>query len=248
MVGALGLVLIAAQTQTRELSVFAAASLTESFTAIARTFEGAHPGIHVDLQFAGSQSLATQINQGAPADVFASAAPADLEKVAYDPHTRRIFAVNRLVVVTPATAPKLENVRDLPKLKSLVLAAPAVPAGRYARQALTLAAARYGDAWRAAVLSHVVSEETDVRAVLTKVEFGEADAGIVYATDACAVGQKVSATPIPGVFQPQISYPIAVLRGARSPSLALEFVKAVMSAGGQAELARRGFASLRGRP
>ena len=207
------------------LEVYAAASLREAFTTVARSFEASHPGVKVRLTFAGSQTLAAQIAHGAPADVFASASAKNLKGLAYDPKTRRVFATNRLVVLG---APSL---RDLSKARRIVLAARSVPAGGYAREALAKAARAYGAAWLKGVESRVVSEENDVRAVLTKIKLGEADAGIVYASDAKGVA-------IPKAFQPRIEYPAVVL--TKSP-LAREFVAALVSPAGRRALAARGF-------
>ncbi len=212
------------------LEVYAAASLREALTVVARSFEAAYPGTKVRLTFAGSQTLAAQIGQGAPADVFASADLRNLGRVAYDPKTRRIFATNRLVVIG------VKSFRDLAKARRIVLAAPAVPAGAYARLALAEGGKRYGATWLAAVDARVVSQETDVRAALAKVRLGEADAGIVYASDAPGV-------LLPGMFQPRIEYPVAVLKDARDPALARRFVDLLLSKKGRAALVARGFRS-----
>ncbi len=207
------------------LEVYAAASLREAFTTIARAFEADHPGVKVRLTFAGSQTLAAQIANGAPADVFASASPKNLQGLAYDPKTRRVFATNRLVVLgTP-------SLRDLSKARRIVLAARGVPAGGYARAALAKASRDYGAAWLRAVESRVVSEENDVRAVLTKVRLGEADAGIVYASDA-------KGALIPKAYQPRIEYPVVALT---QKALAKAFVATLVSPAGRKALAARGF-------
>jgi molybdate transport system substrate-binding protein len=227
----------------RELNVFAAASLKESFQAIAHSFEASHSGIKVRLEFGGSQDLAAQINQGALADVFASASPKNLEQVAYDPSTRRLFALNRLVIVVPINGSTVPSFRDLSRAKNIVLAAPTVPAGGYALKALDSAASRYGAAWRAVIRSHVVSEEQDVRAVLTKVELGEADAGIVYATDAESANGRVRTTPIPESFQPRIEYLMAVMKSSKIAPDAMSFVRATLAPEGQRAIKDRGFRS-----
>ena len=219
------------------LDVYAAASLKEAFTTVARAFEAAHPGVKVRLQFAGSQTLATQIANGAPADVFASADMRNLGKIAYDPKTRRVFATNRLVVVTPGGK---MNLQDLPNANRLVLAAQGVPAGGYARETLARARERFGTDWYLQTQRRVVSEEPDVRAVLAKVRLGEADAGIVYASDAVGV-RGVTPTPIPDDLQPRIEYPAAVPRGAHEPKLARAFVEFLVSRTGRKALAARGF-------
>ena len=169
--------------------VFAASSLTEAFEALEPTFEAAHPGVDVQLVLAGSQTLRVQIEQGATADVFASAAPVHSDALARaglldDP---RPFARNHLVVVVPADAPAdFDALDDLPRAERIVLGAPEVPVGIYAREMLTRAEAAYGPRFAERVRAHVVSEEPNVRLVLSKVELGEADAAIVYRTDAAA--------------------------------------------------------------
>jgi molybdate transport system substrate-binding protein len=212
----------------RTLEVYAAASLREAFTDVAKTFERAHPGVSVRLSFAGSQTLAAQIENGAPADVFASASPKNLEGLAYDPSTRRVFATNRLVLIGVNSLPALARV------ERIVLAAPAVPAGAYAAKALAAAGKKYGPGWLASVKSHVVSQENDVRSVLAKVKLGEADAGIVYASDA-------KGTPLPPAFQPRIEYPIVVLKDSPHAGLAKSFVSLLLSPTGRRFLKARGF-------
>ena len=212
----------------RTLEVYAAASLREAFTDIVRSFEQVHPNVKVRLSFAGSQTLAAQIGNGAPADVFASASAKNLAGLAYDPSTRRVFATNRLVLIGVKSLPALAQAQRV------VLAAPAVPAGAYAARALAAAERRYGSAWLATVRLHVVSQENDVRSVLAKVKLGEADAGIVYASDA-------HGTPLPQAFQPRIEYPIVVLKDAPQPQWARAFVSLLLSPTGRRCLKARGF-------
>lgn len=220
------------------IEVYAAASLREAFTALAHEFEASHPGTSVHLTFAGSQTLAAQISNGAPADVFASASAKNLEGLAYDPKTRKVFATNRLVV---AAYGKKIDLKGLSSVERLVLAAPAVPAGDYAAKALVGAGAKYGSDWLAKVRSHVVSEENDVRAVLAKIKLGEADAGIVYATDIVGAGNGLFVTSLPAAFQPRIEYPVAVLTAAPEPKLARDFVALLRSAKGRKALKEQGF-------
>ncbi|CAN5401176.1 molybdate ABC transporter substrate-binding protein [soil metagenome] len=210
------------------LDVYAAASLKEAFATIGTAFEKAHPDTKVRLTFSGSQTLSAQIANGAPADVFASASSKNLKDLGFDPGTKRVFATNRLVVVGGP------SFRDLSKAKRIVLGAPAVPAGGYADFALAAAGRKWGAEWFAAVQANVVSRENDVRAVLAKVQLGEADAGIVYASD--AKGQ-----PVPPAFQPRIEYPLVVLREAREPGLAKAFVALVLGKAGRQALQARGF-------
>jgi molybdate transport system substrate-binding protein len=229
--------------QDQELNVFAAASLRDCLEPLAKRFEASHPGVNVQLQFAGSQQLAAQINQGAPCDLFASAAQKNLDQVAYDPSTRRIFALNRLVIVVPSAAEKVHRFSELSRVPSLVLAAPAVPAGAYARQALQSAGQKFGSRWLGQVNAHVVSEEQDVRSVLAKVELGEADAGIVYASDAVSGRGKVRAISIPDEYQPRIAYPIAIMKGSKIAHDATAFIHELLSADGQQTFRAQGFLS-----
>ena len=217
----------------RTLEVYAAASLREAFGVVGARFEAAHPGTRVRLTFAGSQTLAAQIGQGAPADVFASASPKNLAGLAFDPGSRRVFATNRLVVIGAA------SLRDLARARRIVLGASSVPVGGYADAAIASAGREWGAAWRQSVLAHVVSREADVKAVLAKVRLGEADAGIVYASD--ALGVRVRTTAIPAAFGPRIEYPVVVLRDAREPALGREFVALLRAKAGRAALAARGF-------
>ena len=231
----------------QSVTVFAAASLTEAFTAIGESFEQQHPGVTVKFNFAGSQVLATQMEQGARADVFASADrrwmkhAEDRKLLAAAPVT---FARNRLVLVIPRSNPGgIERLQDLarPGIK-LVLAGRQVPAGAYSREALS----RLGEApgfpghYDQMVLSNLVSEEENVRAVTAKVQLGEADAGIVYRTDVPeSARSRLRIFDLPDPYNPIAEYLISVVAGGNA--LGGEFVALVLSAGGQAVLAARGF-------
>jgi len=228
----------------RDLVVFAAASLRESFGELARTFEREHPGVAVSLALAGSQELRTQIENGAPADVFASADPKHLEplvaaKLVAAP---RIFARNEPVIVVPRGNPAaIASLRDLPQASRLVLGIPEVPIGTYAVRILDAASVRYGADFRARVEARVVSREVNVRQVLAKVALGEADAAIVYRTDAAAAAKSVEQVIIPPELNVVAQYPIAVVAAGKEPSLAREFVELVLSPAGQRILGRFGF-------
>jgi molybdate transport system substrate-binding protein len=235
----------AAAQQT--LTVYAAASLTEALTALGRAFEAGHPGTEVRFNFAGSQVLATQIGQGARADVFASA---DLRWMRFLEDrslvkTPVIFARNQLVVVFPRSNPGLINrITDLgrPGVK-LVLAGRQVPAGAYSRLAIKQLAASPGFPadFERRVLSNVVSEEENVRAVAAKVQLREADAGIVYRTDiGAAIASQVRRLDLPDCCNPIAEYPIAALKGNQQ-ELAQAFITLVLSEAGQRLLADRGF-------
>ncbi len=228
-------------TFAQSLTVFAASSLTEAFSEIAEAFEAANPGVTVALNFSGSSTLSTQILQGAPADVFASADARQMEgvagEVAGEPQR---FAGNSLVVMTPEGS-SLSTPEDLAKPGILlVLAGPEVPAGRYALEVLDNLNALYGEGFSVRVLKNLVSEETNVRQVAAKVALGEADAAVVYATDA-AVVEGVRSTEIPETYNVEAAYTIAVVRGSAQREVAEHFLEFVLSSEGQAILARHGF-------
>jgi molybdate transport system substrate-binding protein len=227
-----------------DLSVFAASSLTEAFTEIGDAFTEEHPGANVVFNFAGSQILRTQIEEGAAADVFASANMAEMDALVAAGHISRhspqTFAENRLVVIT-ADGVSVGRLEDLaqPGLK-IVLAAEEVPVGRYSRQALENLNERFGATYAEAVMANVVSLEENVRQVLAKVALGEADAGLVYSTDA-ATEPTLTTIAIENSHNVPASYPIAVLTGAPRADLAQVFVDFVKSPRGQAILASHGF-------
>ncbi len=232
------------------LNVFAAASLTAAFGEIGKTFETDHPAVTVVNNFAGSQQLAQQINQGAPADVFASANMAQMTAVITTGEvisgSQQIFVQNLLVVVTPKDSPrKIARLKDLanPGLK-LVLADITVPVGSYALTFLNKASKdpSFGASFKTDVLKNVVSYETDVKAVLAKVQLGEADGGIVYTTDAASADQsKVSQLSIPNALNVIASYPIAPINNSPNPDVANAYIAYVLSTQGQAILAKYGF-------
>lgn len=204
----------------RTLNVYAAASLTEAFKQIGRQFERSHPGVKVRFNFAASNVLAIQINEGAPADLFASANDRTMDLVARrcGIETSQILVRNKLVVVVPKDNPaRIRRIEDLarPGVK-LVLAARGVPAGDFAREAFRRAGILD------AALRNVVSNEQNVRMALSKVALGEADAGVVYASDA-KVRREIIAIPIPDTINPIATYPIAVLKSAPNPDLARAF-------------------------
>jgi molybdate transport system substrate-binding protein len=224
--------------------VDAAASLRESFGALAQRFEQQRSGVRVRLDLAGSHELRTQIEHGAKADVFASADLRHLEALhrAGLAEVPRIFARNELALVVPRDNPaRIVQFRDLAAAKRIVLAAPEVPAGAYADQMLAKAAAELGADFRRQVLARVVSRELNVRQVLTKVALGEADAGVVYRTDVAAGRDRVASVPIPASLNVAAEYPIAALASARQPELARAFVGFVLSPEGQSILRGAGF-------
>lgn len=235
---------------TTELTVFAAASLTDAYRQIGRNFEKANPGVKVTFNFAGSQQLAAQIGQGAPADVFASANSAQMTaavnsgRVAKD--TSKTFVLNRLVVVTsPSSKVKITRLQDLakPGLK-LILAARTVPVGQYSLDFLDKASRgpAFGSGFKDAVLKNVVSYEDNVRSVLTKVSLGEGDAGIVYVSDVISSPRTpVKRIDIPTSLNVIASYPIATISDSKNADLARRFVDYMFAGDTRLILARYGF-------
>ncbi|HWE23230.1 MAG TPA: molybdate ABC transporter substrate-binding protein, partial [Myxococcales bacterium] len=226
-----------------ELTVFAAASLREAFREIAKEFERSHPGTSVSLALAGSQELRTQIENGAPADVFASADSRHMEELAGKKLVvaPRIFARNEAVVVVPKGNPAgIGGLSDLPRATRVVVGTPEVPIGAYTQRILDAASLRYGADFRRRVEARVVSREVNVRQVLAKIALGEADAAIVYRTDAATSG-AVQAIAIPPELNVVAQYPVALVSGAREPALAREFIELLLSPAGERTLVKFGF-------
>jgi molybdate transport system substrate-binding protein len=222
---------------SQQLIVFAAASLKKSFTEIGEQFKTDNPGVDIEFSFAGSSDLVTQLTQGAPADVFASADTKNMDKAAAadllagDPVN---FASNTLTIVTaPGNPEKIASFRDLnrPGL-SVVVCAPQVPCGS--------ATERVEQA--TGVQLNPVSEESQVIDVLGKVTSGQADAGLVYVTDAQGAGEKVTAVKFPESADAVNVYPIGVLEQSKNRDLATKFVGAVTGEQGQKILTTAGFA------
>lgn len=232
-----------------EITVFAAASLTDAFAEIGQQFSAANPAVTVTFNMAGSQQLAAQLAQGAPADVFASAntaqmtAAVDAGRVAAD--APQPFVSNSLVVITPPDSTSVTTLPDLAKPGvRVVIAAPAVPAGQYALTFLDNAAqdSAFTAAFRTQVEANIVSYEENVRAVLAKVALGEADAGIVYISDVVSSDERpVVSIPIPATLNVVARYPIAPISDAPHPEAAQQFIDYVLSPPAQAILARYGF-------
>lgn len=221
-----------------DLTVFAAASLRDAFSSMAQAFGLEHPDLDVVFNFAGSQQLAGQILAGAPADVYAAASPGQMRRLVDAGVTHgepRVFARNLLVIaVEPGNPRGIGGLADLARSDLVVvLAAPTVPAGEYAAEALE----------RAGVEVSPSSLETDVRAVLSKVSLGEADAGVVYQSDVVAAGGDVEGVTIPASQNVPATYPIAAMRDAANPDAARGFVDFVISEAGREILVTHGFKS-----
>jgi molybdate transport system substrate-binding protein len=236
LAGAWVLALPARAEDAKPVLVFAAASLTESFTALGEAFAKAHAPARVEQNFAGSPALVAQIESGAPADVIATADGANMAKLESQgllAGAPVVFARNGLEIVVEKGNPKgIAGLTDLARADLVViLAAEAVPAGRYAREALAAAG----------VTVEPKSLEENVKAVLNKVALGEADAGIVYTTDVRSAGERVGGVAIPDPQNALASYPIALVKHPSLRDDAKAFVAFVLSAEGRAVLARFGF-------
>ncbi len=226
----------AASGVTGTVTVFAAASLTGTFTTLGKQFETANPGSTVTFSFAGSSTLATQITSGAPADVFAAASPATMKTVTdagQNSSATKVFVRNQLVIAVPKGDPK--GIKDLPGLVKpgvkVALCADAVPCGAAAKKALAAAGVNLTP----------VTLEQDVKSALSKVTLGEVDAALVYRTDVLAAGEKVEGLEFPESAKAINDYPIATLKGGRNPAGGKAWVDYVTSSTGQAVLTKAGF-------
>jgi molybdate transport system substrate-binding protein len=242
----------AEKSEPKTLTVLAAASLTESFTELGKIFETQNPGVTVSFNFAGSQQLAQQLDQGAPADVFASASKKYMDAAVTSKRVNqddaRVFVKNRLVVIFPQdNSAGLRDLKDLanPGLK-LILADKAVPVGQYSLDFLDKAIAdpSFGLQFKDNVLKNVVSYENNVKSVFTKVALGEADAGVVYITDITPdAADKVGKLDIPDALNTIASYPIAPIADSENANLAKAFVALILSPEGQQVMEKYGFLS-----
>ena len=228
------------------LTVLAASSLTDVFGELEGTFEQQNPDTNVVTSFAGSSELLAQLEQGAPADVFASADEAKMytavdEDLVSEPRT---FVRNRPVVIVPGNNPAgIRELRDLATPgTSLVLAQDGVPIAEYVKEVLSNADAEYGENFEQRVLDSIVSREANVRASANRVALGEADATFVYVTDVTPdIQDQVEIIEIPGNLNVIATYPIATARGSQNADLAQEWVDLVLSNEGQEVLAKYGF-------
>jgi molybdate transport system substrate-binding protein len=216
------------------ITVLAASSLTETFTELGQQFERQHPGVTVKFAFDSSATLAQQATQGAPADVLATADTTTMDSAkAAQASTPRVFATNVMVLATPAGNPAhVTAFSDLDKPSvTFVTCVPTAPCGKIAQALLD----------QDHVTGTPVSQEIDVKSVLAKLTEGEADAGIVYTTDAVAAGDQVKTLPIPGSAEQVTSYPIVTLTQSKHADLARAFVDLVTGPAGQKTLRRAGF-------
>ncbi|MFD9358023.1 molybdate ABC transporter substrate-binding protein [Streptomyces sp. NPDC060031] len=222
-----------AAPKAANLTVLAASSLTDVFKTVGAAYEKAHPGTKVTFSFAGSQELAAQVKQGAPADALVTADTKTMDGLKADTNDASVIARNRLVIATGKGNPfKIDELKDLADSKiKVVLAAPEVPVGRYSKQIL--------DAQKVEVKP--VSQEPNVRAVLSKVELGEADAGLVYETDSAKSGDKVVNVEIPDAQNAVASYPAATLKASKNAEAAAAFVAWLSTAEAQKILQDAGF-------
>jgi molybdate transport system substrate-binding protein len=240
----------AAKPPAGDLVIFEAASLKEAFAMLAARFEKEHRGTRVSTNAAGSQELRAQLEQGAVADLFASADQRHMNALAAEGLVvgPALFACNEPVVVVRAgLGASLKTFADLPRVERLVVGAPEVPIGAYTAQIWQKAAAKLGGDFAARVQAKVVSRELNVRQVLAKVLLGEADAGIVYRSDGLAVQTKVAVVEIPPELNVTAAYPIALLKAAPHPDLARAFIDLVRSPAGATVLREAGFVPCPGR-
>ena len=236
-----------AATQERTLTVLAASSLTDAFGELAETFEEQNPATEVRASYESSSTLLTQIQQGAPADVFASAAQEEMVEAAKDGLVAgkpEVLVKNREVVIVPADNPaNIQTLRDVAKPGvRLVLAEDGVPAADYALEILSKANAEYARGFKRDVLANVVSREADVRASVNRVVVRDADATFGYASDYTPdIRDRAEVVPIPPDLNIVATYPIAALKDARNPALARDWMDLVTSEEGQRVLEKWGF-------
>lgn len=238
------------ETQSTKLTIFAAASLTGAFNETAQAFKANNSGVDIVFSYAGSNALATQLKQGASADVFASADQKNMKTVQdaglMNNSSVKVFALNKLAIIVPTANPA--NITSLNDLDNsgvkLVVANSSVPVGNYSLQMLSKASnnSSYGSGFNTSVLGNVVSEETNVNDVVVKVALGQGDAGIVYVSDVpAAYKDKVTVIKIPDSVNVIAQYPIGVLSGSQNAQMAQSWINYVTSPAGQAILLKSGF-------
>ena len=226
------------------LVVFAAASLRDAFGSLKTEFSKTHANLELTFNFAGTQDLRAQLEHGAAVDVFASADRKNMNELETASRVSKpvVFARNEpVIVVAKEHAGAVSGLADLAKLDKLVIGVPDVPIGRYTAQILSNANKTLGADFSSKVEKKIASRELDVRQVLAKVTLGEADAGIVYRTDANSAKDKVAVVTIPADVNVVAEYPLAVVAAAPHPALAEEWMKFVLSPAGQELLGQAGF-------
>lgn len=230
--------------EPQEITVFAAASLTDAFNELAEAFETQNEGVKVIFNFGGSSQLAAQLREGVPADVFAPASPTQMESVIAAGYiaagSEKLFVSNRLTIIAPADNPAgITALEDLARPGvQLILAVPGVPVRQYSDEIVAALPAEF----QSQFYGNLVSEEENVRQVAAKIALGEADAGLVYTSDVTPdIASQVRQIPIPDAQNVVATYPIAPLTDAPSPTLAQSFIDFVLGGEGQAILARWGF-------
>ena len=224
------------QSRPVSIAVFAAASLTDSFKALGDSYHQQHSNVTVQFNFEGTPTLVTQIEQGAQADVFASADTTNMDRLRGDGFTSgtpQVFAHNKLEIAVAVGNPRrINSLTDLAQPGLVYISAgPTVPAGKYAAEALQ----------KAGVSVTPRSLETDVKSVISKIELGEADAGIVYTTDVKVAAGKVDGVPISDSFNVVASYPVVAVKDSKHADVANAFIAYVLSATGQSKLESFGF-------
>lgn len=237
-----------------ELTVFAGSSLTDAFHELSSAFVDTHPNVRIVYNFAGSQTLRAQLEQGARADIFASANERQMQLAQdadlLDDASIQAFVHNRLTVIVPKENPaNIQSLQDLaqPGLK-LVFATEEVPVGSYTVEAIERMShdPSFGTAFAQSVQSNVASLEANVRLIVAKVQLGEADAGIVYTSDITpGVANEITSINIPNAFNIVADYPIAILRESDHSQLATQFIEFILSSSGQTILTHWGFIAAR---
>ncbi len=228
-------------SSSKSLTVFAASSLTGGFTQLKAVYEKQHPGWTVSLDFAGSDTLAAQIEQGAPVDVYAAASP----KYPQALQAKKLlgattnFATNTLVLVVPASNPAhIADVSDITKGARVVIGDPSVPLGAYTETVL-------GTLGLTDAQLNIASRQPDAKSVIAPIALGEADAGFVYVTDALAAGSKVKQIPLPASARATATYPIGIVTGTKNEEAAQQWIDLVTGPKGQAILTGLGFGAKR---
>ena len=233
-----------ARADEKQLLVFEASSLKDAFAKLAQRLEKEHAGVKVVANAAGTQELRAQVEHGAAADVFASADRKHMDALAAEGlvASPRVFTCNEpVVVVRKGMTPAIQSLADLPRAERIIVGTPEVPIGAYTLQILQKATKSQGADFPGRVQAKIASRELNVRQILAKVVLGEADAGIVYRSDAVAAAGKVQMVAIPPESNVTAEYPIAVIKKAPSPALARQWVDLVSSPAGAAILGESGF-------